>query len=224
MIKTHDLVRTYELGKVRVEALKSTNVEIKEGEIVTMMGKSGSGKSTFLRLIALLDSITSGEILFDGQPTSKLSEREKADIRLKKVGYVFQEYALLPELSALNNVYLPGLMLSDENINYKSRAKELLNQVGLGDRIDHLPRELSGGEQQRVAIARALINSPKYLFADEPCANLDTLSSDLVMDTLVNINKELGVTILFVSHDPDDKKYANREIFLKDGNIVEPYF
>jgi len=140
---------------------------------------------------------------------------------LRYLGYVFQEYALLGELTAHQNVYLPGMMLSREGIDYKNRAKELLELVGLGGRINHYPGELSGGEQQRVAIARALINSPQVLLADEPCANLDTLSSATVMETLVRLNRELGLTVVFVSHDPDDRKYAQRAVVLSDGCIVE---
>ena len=144
-------------------------------------------------------------------------------MRLNTLGYVFQEYALIPELTALENVYLPAMMLGANSTAYKQKAKELLTTVGLEKEVNHLPKELSGGQQQRVAIARAMINNPKVIFADEPTANLDSISAETVMETLQNLNKNTGVTIIFVSHDPDDKKYANQLIFLKDGKITEEY-
>lgn len=144
-------------------------------------------------------------------------------MRLETLGYVFQEYALLPELTALENVYLPAMMLGKRGVDYKERAMELLDIVNLSDRVKHLPKELSGGEQQRVAIARAMVNSPKVIFADEPTANLDTASANIVMETIRRLNKKTGVTVIFVSHNPDDKKYADELIFLRDGKIVEEY-
>jgi putative ABC transport system ATP-binding protein len=186
-----------------------------------IMGKSGSGKSTLLRQLGLLDRPTSGDIILEGKPVTNVSEGVRANLRLSLLGYVFQEYALLGELTAHENVYLPGMMLGKKDHDYKKRAVDLLDLVGLQKRIKHLPKELSGGEQQRVAIARALINEPKILFADEPCANLDTLSSKTVMETLVKLNRDMGVTVIFVSHDPDDKKYARHVIMLSDGKIIE---
>ncbi len=168
-----------------------------------------------------MDKPTSGKIFIDKTEVTGLNSRNRAKRRLELLGYVFQEYALIPELTAIENVALPGMMLGKND--YRKYAKELLNRVGLKERINHLPKELSGGEQQRVAIARALINNPKYIFADEPTANLDTISSKKVMQTLVDMNKQLGVTIIFVSHDPDDKKYADIKIYLKDGYLAEPY-
>jgi putative ABC transport system ATP-binding protein len=223
MLSVENLTRIYKLGNVEVRALVDVSLSIEEGDITCIMGKSGSGKSTLLRQLGLIDSPTSGQIILDGQDVTKLSDGARARLRLTHLGYIFQEFALLAELTAYENVYLPGMMLGGKKIDYKNRAKELLEVVALGERINHKPRELSGGEQQRVAIARALINNPRILFADEPCANLDTISSDRVMDTLVKLNRELGVTIVFVSHDPDDKKYANRFIFLKDGRQVREY-
>jgi len=223
MLSVENLTRIYKLGNVEVRALVDVSLSIEEGDITCIMGKSGSGKSTLLRQLGLIDSPTSGQIILDGQDVTKLSDGARARLRLTHLGYIFQEFALLADLTAHENVYLPGMMLSSKKIDYKNRAKELLEVVALGERINHKPRELSGGEQQRVAIARALINNPRILFADEPCANLDTISSDRVMDTLVKLNRELGVTIVFVSHDPDDKKYANRFIFLKDGRQVREY-
>lgn len=221
MLDVQNLSKIYTMGDVRVNALDSISFSIKAGDMVCIMGKSGSGKSTLLRQLGLLDRPTSGDIILEGKPVANVSEGIRANLRLSLLGYVFQEYALLGELTAHENVYLPGMMLGKKNHEYKKRASDLLELVGLQKRIKHLPRELSGGEQQRVAIARALINEPKILFADEPCANLDTLSSKTVMETLVKLNGEMGVTVIFVSHDPDDKKYARRVIVLSDGKILE---
>jgi len=223
LLSVKNLTRIYKRGDVEVRALDDVSLSVEEGDITCIMGKSGSGKSTLLRHLGLIDTPTYGEISLDGQDVTKLSDSARARLRLTHLGYIFQEFALLAELTAHENVYLPGMMLGGRKIDYKSRAKELLEVVALGERIKHTPRELSGGEQQRVAIARALINNPRIIFADEPCANLDTVSADLVMGTLVKLNRELGVTIVFVSHDPDDKKYANRFIFLKDGRQVPEY-
>ncbi len=224
MITVKNLTRIYKLGNVDVVGIKNVTFTIKKGDMITIMGKSGSGKSTLLRLIGLLDRPTSGKITINGHNVVNLNDSKRAKFRLSKLGYIFQEFALLPELTALENVYLPGMMYSAKNVNYKKRAKELLEIVGLKDRLNHKPKELSGGEQQRVAIARSLINNPSFLFADEPCANLDTISSKTIMNTFVKLNSELNVTVIFVSHDPDDKKYAKRQIFLKDGRMVKPYF
>ena len=220
MYEIHELSKIYNIGKVRVTALDAVTFVIPDAALVSIMGRSGSGKSTLLRQMGLIDQPTAGKIVFDGKDVTKLPEGERAKLRLGYLGYVFQEYALLGELTTLQNVYLPGMMLNGAG-TYKSLARELLELVGLGHRINHHPKELSGGEQQRVAIARALINNPKVLLADEPCANLDTLSSTLVMETLVRLNRELKVTVVFVSHDPGDKKYADTIITLSDGKIVE---
>jgi putative ABC transport system ATP-binding protein len=221
MLEIKNLIKIYGTGDVRVKALNDVSFQVATGAMVCIMGKSGSGKSTLLRELGLLDRPTSGEIILDGKHVTRLSDGERATLRLQHLGYVFQEYALIMELTAHENVYLPGMMLGVKNVDFKNKAQELLEIVGLGNRIHHYPRELSGGEQQRVAIARALINNPKVVFADEPCANLDTISSKLIMDTLVNLNKEMKVTIIFVSHDPDDKQYAKDVIVLSDGKIIE---
>jgi putative ABC transport system ATP-binding protein len=223
MLSVDNLTRIYKLGNVEVRALVDVSVVIGEGEIVCIMGKSGSGKSTLLRQLGLIDRPSSGRIVLEGQDVTRLSDSMRSRIRLTYLGYIFQEFALLGELTAHENVYLPGMMLGMGGVDHRGRARELLELVGLAERIDHKPKELSGGEQQRVAIARALINSPRILFADEPCANLDTISSELVMETLVRLNHELGLTVVFVSHDPDDKRYADRFIFLRDGRQVPEY-
>ena len=207
-----------------MRAVSGLDLEVKKGEVVSIMGRSGSGKSTLMRQLGLLDRPTSGEVYLEDKEVTKISDRSRSRMRLRLLGYVFQEYALLPELTALENVFLPGMMLGNHSRrDYKERAQKLLEKVGLGHRINHLPRELSGGEQQRVEIARALINEPKYIFADEPAASLDTVSAEVVMKTLVSLNKELGVTVIFVSHEPTDKKYAHRHIYLRDGKLVKPY-
>lgn len=221
MYEIHELSKIYDTGKVKIRALDSVSFTVPDGDMFAIMGRSGSGKSTLLRQMGLLDRPTSGSVFFEEQEVSKIPEGERAKLRLKYMGYVFQEYALLGELTAHQNVSLPAMMLGDRKNNYKQRARELLGMVGLGERIRHYPKELSGGEQQRVAIARALINNPRVLLADEPCANLDTASSELVMETLVRLNKELGVTIIFISHDPADRKYARNTIVLSDGRMAE---
>ncbi|HEY82236.1 MAG TPA: ABC transporter ATP-binding protein [Dehalococcoidia bacterium] len=220
MYQVQELTKIYDMGKVKVKALEGVSFTVPDGDMLAIMGRSGSGKSTLLRQMGLLDQPTSGRILLDGREVSRLPERERAKLRLRHLGYVFQEYALLGELTAHQNVYLPGMMLGEAD-NYRERARELLELVGLGERINHYPKELSGGEQQRVAIARALINRPRVLLADEPCANLDTISSAMVMETLVRLNRELGVTVIFVSHDPDDRKYAQSVLVLSDGRIAQ---
>jgi putative ABC transport system ATP-binding protein len=217
----HELTKVYAIGKVKIRALDDVSFTLLEGDLLAVMGRSGSGKSTLLRQLGLLDRPTSGSILFDGGEVTKMPEGNRSRLRLKHVGYVFQEYALLGELTAHQNVYLPGMMLGEKGIDYKERARELLRLVGLEERTHHYPRELSGGEQQRVAVARALVNNPRVLLADEPCANLDSISSKLVMEALVRLNSELRITIIFVSHDPDDRKYARNIILLSDGRIVE---
>ncbi|MGD0353907.1 MAG: ABC transporter ATP-binding protein [Dehalococcoidia bacterium] len=221
MLEVVNLSKIYKTGSVEVRALDGVSFTVPTGDMVCIMGKSGSGKSTLLRQLGLLDRPTAGEILLDDRSVTRLPDSATSSLRLRNLGYVFQEYALLTELTAHENVYLPGMMLGGRGVDYKKRAAELLELVDLGGRIRHYPKELSGGEQQRVAIARALINRPKIIFADEPCANLDSISSKLVMETLVNLNRDTSVTIIFVSHDPDDKQYARNLIVLSDGKIVE---
>ncbi len=221
MLEVRNLAKIYGLGEVQVRALDDISFSIADGDMICIMGKSGSGKSTLLRQLGLLDRPTLGDIIIDNEVVTKLSDDARATLRLQHLGYVFQEYALLAELTAHENVYLPGMMLGEEGVDFKKRAKELLELVGLGQRIRHYPKELSGGEQQRVAIARALINNPRIIFADEPCANLDTISSRKVMETLVGLNQEMKVTVIFVSHDPDDKKYARGLIVLSDGKMIK---
>lgn len=218
MISVKSLTKTYE-GKVPTQALKGVSFDVPRGEFLAIMGRSGSGKSTLLHQLGLLDTPTSGKIDISGKNVLTLSQKERTEFRLNELGYVFQEYALLPELTSLETVYFPLMVQGMGKAEYIKIAKEVLGKVGLGQRLDHLPHELSGGEQQRVAIARALVNNPKILFADEPCANLDSESSKIVLTLLKELNKELGQTIVMVTHEPDDKKFVDRVIWLKDGLI-----
>ena len=214
------LKKVYRMGRVSVPALDDVSLEVPGGAVVCIMGKSGSGKSTLLRQLGLIDRPTAGRIHLHGHDVTALSESQRATLRLSSLGYVFQEYALLPELTARENVYLPAMMLGKPGQQYRERASELLDAVGLADRAGHRPKELSGGEQQRVAIARALVNEPRIIFADEPTANLDSMSARPVMETLRRLNDLFHVTVLFVSHDPDDAQYATRLIHLSDGRIT----
>lgn len=220
-LEIKELSRIYSMGDVKVKALNNVSFEITRGEFVAIMGKSGSGKSTLLHQLGLLDTPTSGQIIFDGQNLLELSESRKARFRLSKFGYVFQEYALLPELSALENVYLPAIALGRKEDDYIKAGTDVLEQVGLGARLHHRPRELSGGEQQRIAIARALINKPEMLFADEPTANLDSASSKQVIELFRKLNIETRLTILMVTHELDDMNDVGRVIWLKDGELAE---
>ena len=216
MIKVKNLTKTYS-GKVSTFALKGVSFEIAEGEFVALMGRSGSGKSTLLHQLGLLDMPTEGSVVINNSNVLALSGKERTRFRLQYLGYVFQEYALISEFTALENVYFPAMALG--NNKAKERAAHLLDLVGLGNRMNHHPNEMSGGEQQRVAIARSLINNPKVLFADEPTANLDSVSAKMVLELFQKLNKDLKQTILLVTHEPEDKKYVDRVIWLKDGLI-----
>jgi putative ABC transport system ATP-binding protein len=218
MISAQHLQRTYP-GKVPVQALQGVTFEIGKGEFVAIMGRSGSGKSTLLHQLGLIDTPTAGTLHIGDTNVLALSDEEKAAFRLERFGYVFQEYALLVEMSAQENVWLPALALGKEPGHCWNHAAQLLELVGLGGRLDHYPNELSGGEMQRVAIARSLINSPQVLFADEPTANLDTASAQVVLELFQKLNRERGQTIVMVTHEPDDKKYVSRVMTLKDGLV-----
>jgi putative ABC transport system ATP-binding protein len=220
-VTAEHLTKTYRLGKVEVRALDDVTLEIGAGAMVCIMGKSGSGKSTLLRQLGLIDLPSRGRIWLHGQEVTGLPEHERTDLRLRRLGYVFQEYALLPELTAAENVYLPAMMAGQPARAYRHRAADLLSLVDLAPRAAHRPKELSGGEQQRVAIARALVNEPAIIYADEPTANLDTRSAQTVMQTLQRLNRTLGVTVVFVSHDPDDAQYASHLIHLSDGRLTD---
>lgn len=216
MITVKNLKKTY-AGKVPTPALKGVTFDVADGEFIALMGRSGAGKSTLLHQLGLLDTPTSGSVLINKQDVLALTDHERTKFRLSELGYIFQEYALIAEFTALENVMLPAMALTGKRD--EKRASELLTLVGLGDRLDHYPNELSGGEEQRVAIARSLVNNPHVLYADEPTANLDTVSSKVVLELFKKLNKELKQTIVMVTHEPDDRKYVHRVIWLQDGLI-----
>ncbi len=220
IIEVKKLTKTYG-GSVPTHALKGVSFGIEKGEFVAIMGRSGCGKSTLLHQLGILDEPTSGDIFIENVNIVSFSNEDKTNFRLKKLGYVFQEYALLPELTALESVYLPLMMSGVSKNEYLERGKEVLTEVGLRDRFDHLPKEMSGGEQQRVAIARALVNKPAILFADEPCANLDSESSETVLKLFRKLNTELNQTIIMVTHEPEDEDFVDSVIWMKDGSISE---
>ncbi|MHC1626802.1 MAG: ABC transporter ATP-binding protein [Methanoculleaceae archaeon] len=219
MIEVEDLRRVYLMGAVEVHALRGVSISVKRGEFLGVTGESGSGKSTLLHLVGILDRPTAGRVVIDGTDVNTLRADEQATFRLTRIGFVFQEYALVPELTALENVMLPALACGVAGRDAEMRAGGIMERIGLGERLDHLPRELSGGEQQRVAIARALINDPGIILADEPCANLDSVNSRLVMDLFADINRETGKTILMVSHEDWHRPYFDRIVRLRDGMV-----
>jgi len=221
MIKAIKLHKIYGQGTAAVHAIKGIDFEVESGEFVAIMGRSGSGKSTLLHMVGLLDNPTSGGIYIDNKNIGEMSTEEKSRFRLEQMGYVFQEYSLVLEMNLLENVYLPALCLNRKD--YKERAMELLEMVGLGHRYKHYPNQSSGGEQQRASIARALINRPKILFADEPTASLDISSAKTILELFKRLNKEQGQTIVMVTHEPEDEQYVDRVIWLKDG-LVETSF
>ena len=220
IIEVKNLVKTYENGEIETRVLKGLNLDIYEGEFIAIMGKSGAGKSTLMYQMSLLDVPNEGEIYFDGVDILKLSEYERTQFRLKKLGYVFQDYALIPELSAEENIMIPMLMQGSSEKNARLKAREILKQINIQERFSNHPNQLSGGEQQRVSIARAIAHNPKVVFADEPTANLDTVSSEAVLDLLKQFHKE-GQTIVMVTHEAEYALYADRIIYLEDGHIVD---
>jgi len=218
VILAKKIKKTYQMGKVSVNALRGVSLEINRGEVVSIMGPSGSGKSTLMNIIGCLDRPTSGVYLLDGQLVSNMADDQLASVRNKKVGFVFQNFNLLPRSTALINVELP-LRYAGINKGRRKKAARALDSVGLGDRLNHKPTELSGGEQQRVAMARAIINNPSIILADEPTGNLDSKSGKEIMDLLLNLNKEFGTTLIIVTHDPKIAKKTQRVINLYDGLV-----
>ena len=220
MIEIKNLTKSFKDGESITQVLKGIDFRAETGEFISIMGRSGACKSTFLYQMSLLDEPTSGDVIIDGKDTSLLSIEEKTKFRLGELGYVFQDYALLPEMTALENVALPLLMQDiDEDQAYKE-ATVALTRVGLEKRLKNLPSKLSGGEQQRVSIARAIAHKPKILFADEPTANLDNESSKIVMNIFKELHAE-GQTIIMVTHEPEYSKIAERTVYLDDGKIVK---
>jgi putative ABC transport system ATP-binding protein len=221
MIEIADLRKIYNMGNVEVKALDGVTIDIAKGEFLGIMGPSGSGKTTLLHMLGLLDEPSSGKIVIDGMDISKLTDYEKTMFRLYKLGYVFQDYALVPDLTVMENVSLPAMLRKDRTEDqYRRDSYDILQKIGLYDRRDHLPRELSGGQQQRVSLARAMVNKPDILFADEPCANLDTENSRIVLDLFREINESMHQTIVMVSHEDWHKEYFHRIVRLRDGKIV----
>jgi len=219
VLKLENVSKIYKMDGVSVKALDNISLDIKEGEFVSIIGPSGSGKSTLMHIIGCLDTPTSGKVLLEEHEISKMTERELAKIRNKKIGFVFQQFNLLPRTSALENVCLPLIYNGTGEEEITKKAKEALEKVGLGERMDHHPNQLSGGQQQRVAIARALVTNPTIILADEPTGNLDSKSGAEVMDIFRKLHQQ-GRTIVLVTHDPKVASYAQRIITLKDGRIV----
>lgn len=219
IIKIRDLKKTYYNGDIETPVLKGIDLDIASGEFIAIMGKSGAGKSTLMYQMSLLDMPTAGSILVDTTDILALSENDRTSFRLNELGYVFQDYALVPELNALENIAVPMLMQGMESAKAYQRAQEVLNAIGMAGKYDNRPNQLSGGEQQRVSIARGVGQNPKILFADEPTANLDSASSNAVIEVLRDLHQQ-GQTIVMVTHEPEYTKYCDRIIYLEDGVIT----
>jgi putative ABC transport system ATP-binding protein len=219
--KIENVTRSFKTGKIETQALRGVNLSIESGEFTALVGPSGSGKTTLLQLIGCLDQPTSGHVFINGKDVSQLNRNQRADMRRGTIGFIFQFFALIPTLSAYENVEMPLLLNGRSSSERRERVMQLLEAVGLKDRANHRPDQLSGGEQQRVAIARALASKPTLILADEPTANLDTPNGKQVMEIMTQLNQETGVTFVFATHDPRVVSYARRIVTLRDGLIVE---
>ncbi len=220
VLELKNVVKSYKLGEQEIQALRGVDFTLRKGEFVAIMGASGAGKSTMLQISSLLDNPTSGQIFLHGEDVSRKNEAELARVRNKEIGFVFQQFNLLPKVSALENVALPLVYANKSKHQRYIAAKAMLEQVGLGERLKNSRAQLSGGQQQRVAIARALVNDPTILFADEPTGNLDSTSGDEIMNMFARLHEE-GRTIIMVTHEPDIAMYAARLIVMKDGRIIQ---
>jgi putative ABC transport system ATP-binding protein len=220
LIETRELSKSYLMGNNEVQALRSVSLQIDPGDFVAIMGASGSGKSTFMNLLGCLDQASSGQYFLAGQEVSRKTADELADLRNRYIGFVFQQFNLLPRTSALEQVELPLMYTGVSAKERRERARQCLNEVGLSERAHHMPTQLSGGQQQRVAIARALVNRPMLILADEPTGALDTQTSAEVMQLLTRLNEQ-GMTVVLVTHEPDIASYARRKIVFRDGRVVE---
>jgi putative ABC transport system ATP-binding protein len=212
--------RDFKIGEMETHALRGVNLSIEDGEFTALVGPSGSGKTTLLQLIGLLDQPTSGQVYINGKDATRLNRNQRADLRKGTIGFIFQFFALIPTLTAYENVEMPLLLNGTKPAERKARVNEMLEAVGLTDRGHHRPDQLSGGQQQRVAVARALAMNPRVILADEPTANLDTENGKQVMDIMQRLNKETGVTFVFATHDPRVIDYASRVVTLQDGLIT----
>ena len=217
--KVINATRDFKIGEMETHALRGVNLSIEDGEFTALVGPSGSGKTTLLQLIGLLDQPTTGSVFINGKDVTGLNRNQRADLRKNAIGFVFQFFALIPTLTAYENVEMPLLLNGTKPAQRKARVNEMLEAVGLSDRAHHRPDQLSGGQQQRVAVARALATNPKLILADEPTANLDTENGKQVMDIMQKLNKETGVTFVFATHDPRVISYAQRVVTLEDGVI-----
>ena len=220
VVRTEDATRSFKAGKLETNALRGVSLSVENGEFTALVGPSGSGKTTLLQLMGCLDQPTSGRVFINGQDVSRLNRNQRADMRRSTIGFVFQFFALIPTLTAYENVEMPLLLAGRSQEERRARVQQLLDSVGLADRAAHRPDQLSGGEQQRVAVARALASGPSLILADEPTANLDTANGEQVMATMTRLNKETGVTFVFATHDPRVVKFARRVVTLQDGLIV----
>ena len=219
VVQAKELTKIYRMGEMEVQALSGASLDIERGETVAIMGPSGSGKSTLMNILGCLDRPSGGDYYLDGENVAQMGDDQLATVRNRKVGFIFQSFNLLPRASALSNVELPLRYSALRGSERRRKAREALEAVGLGDRMDHRPSELSGGQQQRVAIARALVNDPAIVMADEPTGNLDSKTGEEIMDLLLRLNQERGVTLIMVTHDPDVASRTGRIIRIRDGQV-----